>query len=604
MSTLRGKATALERAAEELASELAAKSQVTATTIEEAGGYRLLVTLLGLRESTASAAAVVICKLSREESEQWANAVREAGGIPPLLRLLVAGPSTSAAANAADALWRLSSSERNKDAIREAGGLPPLVALLSSSDSQAQMNATGVLRKLSKSDTNKDAIRKAGGIPALVKLLSADVSAETTAYAAGLASSLCECDANKLALLEAGGVPKLLALLSGRPVESETVKNTASALRNLSRSAACRDAIREAGGVPRLVALVAAGTDAPAARSAMEALYRMSSYSHKANRIAIFEAGSVAPLVALLTTANPISEMAKHASYVLWSQATHAPCHALLLTAVAGCASPPLAFPHIMFRLHELAEAKLAELSSPSSADLPALRRAVEQADFLQLVTPTLERCRKRLATLEADADEKRRSREALGLDKVEPPHEFVCPITFELMHDPVVASDGHSYERKSIEQVIQASGVSPLTRETLNPAILLPNRALRTCIEEHLAEQEAQALRKLAKESKPTTTASFPGGLDSSGAGAAGASVVEVLTQACVDTMWGCPAPPRPKYAPGKRSVRRRSHSCDHSCGVPTHAWPCKICMPNTSGPDGRLPPLLRRSNTVGVTP
>ncbi len=25
---------------------------------------------------------------------------------------------------------------------------------------------------------------------------------------------------------------------------------------------------------------------------------------------------------------------------------------------------------------------------------------------------------------------------------------EFLCPITFELMWDPVVAADGHSYER------------------------------------------------------------------------------------------------------------------------------------------------------------
>ena len=28
---------------------------------------------------------------------------------------------------------------------------------------------------------------------------------------------------------------------------------------------------------------------------------------------------------------------------------------------------------------------------------------------------------------------------------------EFLCPITFELMWDPVVAADGHSYERFGI---------------------------------------------------------------------------------------------------------------------------------------------------------
>lgn len=29
-----------------------------------------------------------------------------------------------------------------------------------------------------------------------------------------------------------------------------------------------------------------------------------------------------------------------------------------------------------------------------------------------------------------------------------EPPEEFLCPITQELMKDPVVASDGHTYEK------------------------------------------------------------------------------------------------------------------------------------------------------------
>lgn len=30
---------------------------------------------------------------------------------------------------------------------------------------------------------------------------------------------------------------------------------------------------------------------------------------------------------------------------------------------------------------------------------------------------------------------------------------EFLCPITFELMIDPVIASDGHTYERSAIEK-------------------------------------------------------------------------------------------------------------------------------------------------------
>jgi len=48
-------------------------------------------------------------------------------------------------------------------------------------------------------------------------------------------------------------------------------------------------------------------------------------------------------------------------------------------------------------------------------------------------------------------------------------PEEFTCPITHELMDDPVVASDGMTYERFAIRQVLDGgSGLSPLTREAL----------------------------------------------------------------------------------------------------------------------------------------
>ena len=56
-------------------------------------------------------------------------------------------------------------------------------------------------------------------------------------------------------------------------------------------------------------------------------------------------------------------------------------------------------------------------------------------------------------------------------------------------MRDPVVASDGHSYERKAIEEVLRNSQPrSPLTREPLK-ADLVPNHALRRRIEDHEVE-------------------------------------------------------------------------------------------------------------------
>lgn len=50
---------------------------------------------------------------------------------------------------------------------------------------------------------------------------------------------------------------------------------------------------------------------------------------------------------------------------------------------------------------------------------------------------------------------------------------------------DPVVASDGQSYERTAIEQHMRLSLVSPFSREPLQRT-LFPNRNLRKRIEDH----------------------------------------------------------------------------------------------------------------------
>ena len=61
--------------------------------------------------------------------------------------------------------------------------------------------------------------------------------------------------------------------------------------------------------------------------------------------------------------------------------------------------------------------------------------------------------------------------------------NDLVCPITLDVMVDPVVASDGHTYERGAIEQWYQQNqGTSPMTRERLSPT-LIPNRKLKELI-------------------------------------------------------------------------------------------------------------------------
>jgi Mg-chelatase subunit ChlD len=63
-------------------------------------------------------------------------------------------------------------------------------------------------------------------------------------------------------------------------------------------------------------------------------------------------------------------------------------------------------------------------------------------------------------------------------------PSEFICPISMDLMTDPVVGTDGHTYERTAITEWLSTNTVSPLTRQPMSLSNLQTNFALRTAIE------------------------------------------------------------------------------------------------------------------------
>ena len=62
----------------------------------------------------------------------------------------------------------------------------------------------------------------------------------------------------------------------------------------------------------------------------------------------------------------------------------------------------------------------------------------------------------------------------------------FLCPITQSVMTDPVIGSDGITYERAAIEAWFAAGhATSPLTRAPMTSQSLVPNYALKALIEE-----------------------------------------------------------------------------------------------------------------------
>jgi len=61
----------------------------------------------------------------------------------------------------------------------------------------------------------------------------------------------------------------------------------------------------------------------------------------------------------------------------------------------------------------------------------------------------------------------------------------FICPITLAVMKDPVICSDGHTYERSAIETWLSTKSHSPITRSIIPNNSLIPNIALRNIIQE-----------------------------------------------------------------------------------------------------------------------
>ncbi len=76
----------------------------------------------------------------------------------------------------------------------------------------------------------------------------------------------------------------------------------------------------------------------------------------------------------------------------------------------------------------------------------------------------------------------------------MEPDQVWLCPISRERMRDPVIAADGHTYERAAIEQWLRKSATSPVTRARMTATTLIPNFALRAIADKVLGPLPASA--------------------------------------------------------------------------------------------------------------
>lgn len=138
-------------------------------------------------------------------------------------------------------------------------------------------------------------------------------------------------------------------------------------------------------------------------------------------------------------------------------------------------------------------------------------------------------------------------------------PESFSCPITGEVMHDPVTCSDGFSYERAAITEWLCDHATSPCTGSILSNKKLIPNITLRKALEEFAgmhgrmrrggSQDESQAK---GKDERAQTTRVMWDDQDDSGRPVGSANVGRLGKNGCEDDYDG-----NGKHSMGKKAIR-----------------------------------------------
>ena len=87
----------------------------------------------------------------------------------------------------------------------------------------------------------------------------------------------------------------------------------------------------------------------------------------------------------------------------------------------------------------------------------------------------------------------------------------FLCPLSKKLMRDPVIALDGHCYERRAIATYLLNHSTSPVSGQALSSKLLIPNLGLQAQIRKFYP-QSAAASANAAKGPKSFLSVSATG--------------------------------------------------------------------------------------------
>lgn len=77
-------------------------------------------------------------------------------------------------------------------------------------------------------------------------------------------------------------------------------------------------------------------------------------------------------------------------------------------------------------------------------------------------------------------------------------PKYLLCPISQEIFEDPVSTSDGHTYEKKAIENWLQNHCTSPITGLPLSDKNLRPNFVIKMAVQAYKDVLEALGIKTI----------------------------------------------------------------------------------------------------------
>lgn len=374
---------------------------------------------------TAERAVSALWRIVGENPENEAI-IAAAGGAQPLVRLL----RSKQARAKSYALWSLSLSidADNQKLVADEDGVTPLVAMLNDRQQLVCEQAACAIKRLALN--NKDTqtqITKAGAVEPLITLLDGDGADRAQEYAAAALSELAQIVPGKAGIDRGGGIQPLVALLSDSHRQPESKRYAAAALARLSgtlsslvehvrsdapstRLHACcallaafaeepqeeqnqkvkkkgaaevvvqsqvalppkqtvtkSEMIANAGAITPLVNLLNGTRGEEAQQESAGALWALA--DHENNRMAITEAGGIAPLVALLGCEN--GKAREHAELALVRLSIEGANRVIIIEQLVGMLADARGT-----AAQEQAAAALANLARESEDNRTSIRKA------------------------------------------------------------------------------------------------------------------------------------------------------------------------------------------------------------------------------------